>query len=473
MEFSDAALKFMRKHLLNVGQSPESFFRSIASEAAYRDKKIEPGSDLKEIEDRFFQLFADKLFFPSYQWLCFFGPHQNGKTLDTPLDYVGGPHAIRTSLRDSEVLRYLDLKVPYLVDVPPSFVNGLERQVPWQIQYRNEPFTSGEVPSQSLWEALSHQIKTLGYPALHFPEAIRPAAQLDNPPGPMVRGSLNLAKMVRYHKGEPSVNWNLMVETVVEVVRFMDAMVEIAEEQRQDGYIRELRRIGLGIMGFAEFLLQLKIPYNSQQAVQMAGRIASFVQTAMQEATAALSQYRPVVVGAQVHVRGFTESVRNLSRLYVLPEMELALLANTSPGIDPMPALAGRWVGFAGSESPFVINSILMKQLEAKNWLTERVMDELLDTGSLSSQSGLPEDFLDLYATREEVGASAVEYLSEAMQQVADDLIVSRIWMTEHEAPDFLHRRLVHAVYRKLRTLWIVPSNSPGSRYFKAGSAPS
>lgn len=474
MELSEHARKFLSAWLLRqsdlyMPEEPEDFFRRIAVSAAEKDKMIEPRSDQQAMEEKFTKLMTSGLFLPSFQWLHHFG-RGKGDLLDTPMDRLGSGKLLRTSLADSEVFRMLDGEEGYVVDVPGSFIRIHDGKRPWRFQYRNEPNASGEVPSTSLWEAMSMQMRTVGYPILHFPESLRPEAQLNNPPGPMVRGVLNLARFVKERDGMSFLDWNLLVETIVQGTRFLDALVEIAEDQRGDGYIKSMRRIGLGMIGWGEALARLGIPYESSEALNEGRRLAKFVHTAMQEASAAMVAYRPAVEGAEVRIRGYAEPVRNLCRLYVLPEEELAFILGTTPGLEPLPGLAGRYVNFLDGESPVEVNKVLMGMLEKKGLVTESIMNQLLDTGRLFEDSGLEEDFLRLFKVEGQIDPVKVVEHQTTIQQYADDLVVARVVLPKGVEHELLDKCFRLALRLRGRALWVQPQDTRQKlRHFQQG----
>lgn len=474
MEFSEHALKFIAEWLLHqsdlfMAEKPEQFFQRIAARAAEKDKLIEPEADQERMESKFLRLFMDGLFFPSFEWLKFFGRGQ-GTLLDRPLDRLGGGNLVQTSLSDSEVFRMMDGEEGYIVDVPGSFIRIYDGKRPWRFKYRHEPNASGEVPSTSLWEALNKQIRTMGYPILHFPESLRPEAHVNNPPGPMVRGVLNLSRLVKERDGVSFIDWNLLVETIVQGIRFLDALVEIAEEQRGDGYIKSLRRIGLGVIGWGEALARLGIPYESSEALNEGRRLAKFIHSAMQEASAALTAYRPALEGAEVRIRGYAEEVRNLCRFYILPEEELAFMLGTTPGIEPLPGLAGRHVGYLDGDAPLEVNKVLMRTLEKRGLVSEAIMNQLLDTGRLSEDSELEEDLLRLFKVEGQIEPQKVVEHQTTFQQFADDVVAARIRIPDTAEAELVDKCFRLALRLRGRVFWAQPQSMlRKGRHFQQG----
>lgn len=474
MEFSPHALKFMTASLLDgqEGSAPElvtALFDWISKIVAEKDAKIEPSADVDRMRRKFRHLMMEKRFFPSFEWLRYFGKSQ-GLLLDTPMDYLGGVSLPRTSLADSEVLNHLDGDEPYRLDVPSSFLKALDKQAAWPINYRHEPFASGEVPSVQLWEALAAQMKRSGAPVMHFPEAQRTETQLNNPGGRMVRGVLNLSRMVNVRDGKYFLDWNRIVDTVVQGVRMLDALVEVAEDQSGDGYIKTVRRIGIGLIGWAELLIKLETPYESDEALDLARRLMKFVSAAVQEASAALVKYRPAVEGAFVRIRGFEEPVRNLCRLYVLPEDELAFMAETSPGLEPLAGLAGRYHGYLEDESPMIVHPLLLEYLKARGGMTERIMDQLLDDGTLDEDSNLPDEVLDLFRTRSEIPIQKLLDHQLIVQGFCEDLVVQRLWTNGNLSEELIKSVFSSAVRRRGRSLWVQPLSKQSNLSYTLGS---
>ncbi len=475
MEFTEHARKFLMQEVLQDQEGEPSdlvkgLFDWIAQVCAERDHKIDPGSDLSRVQRRFRNLMLSKRFFPSFEWLKYFG-RSKGLLIDTPLNHLGGVNVSRSSLSNSDVLTQLDKSDPYMIDVPGAFLKALDRRGAWPINYRHEPFASGEVPSYQLWEALVDQIKRSGYPVMHFPEAARTEAQLANPPGRMVRGVLNLSQMVGWRDGRAYLDWNQIVETVVRGVRMLDALIDVAEEQTGDGYLSTVRRIGIGIIGWGELLLRLDTPYQSDEALDLARRFMKFIQSAVQEATASMVQSRPAVEGAYVRIRGYEEPVRNLSRLYILPESEIAFIAGTSPGIEPLAGLAGRYHGYLEDEEVMVINPLATAILEAKGWMNESTMDQLLDEGTFSDDSDLPEELVDLFQTRFQVHPFRMLEHQLAFQGYCDDIVANRVWLPSGFSDDDLYRCFNTALRRRARALWFHPEQVPEKLGYTLGTS--
>ncbi len=475
MELTEHAQKFLVQEALEGQEGDPSqlvytLFDWIARVAAEKDHQIEPEADLDQIQQKFRSLMLSRRFFPSFELIKFFG-QRKGIMKDMPLDHLGGYSLARSSLSNSEVISLLHGADPYLIDVPSSFLRVLDKKEGWPISYQHEPFVSGKVSSVQLWGALADQIMNTGYPVMHFPESVRPETQITNPPGQMVRGVLNLAEMVGVREGKAYLDRGKLVETLVQGVRMLDALVDIAESQVGDGYLKTARRIGVGLMGWGELLLRLEIPYACEEALEYARRLIKFIQATVREATSAMVQYRPAVEGASVRIRGYEEPVRNLSRLYVLPEPELAFIAGTSAGIGPLPGLAGRYHGFLKEKSILIVNPLVVSILQARNLVAEGVVDQLLDEGVLDDESNLPENILELFNTVTDISPFQMLEHQLAFQDFCDDIVVQRIQINKTFPKEDLYNCFRIALRRRARTLWISPTDRMGKFRYTQGSS--
>ena len=156
--------------------------------------------------------------------------------------------------------------------------------------------------------------------------------------------------LVKNKKGEWEIDWEDLEKSVKLGIRFLDNMIEVntyaLEEIRQ--MVKEgNRRIGLGVMGFAHMLYRMKIPYDSNEAVRVAERIAKFMRKKAEEANIELGKQRGPFPNFDISVyAGSTERYRNCALLMIAPTGTISLFANTSSGIEPVFSLVQVRRGF-------------------------------------------------------------------------------------------------------------------------------
>lgn len=214
--------------------------------------------------------------------------------------------------------------------------------------------TVTRVPAAELFAAICEAAQRCGDPGLLFLDAINRANPMPsagriaatNPCGevPLLPyescnlGSINLARMNRSGR----VDWDRLTEVVELGVRFLDDVIDVNTYPfpELDVASSATRKIGLGMMGLAELLATLGIPYDSEQAVRLAGRVARHIQRVAHAASARLAESRgPFPAFPRSRLAGSTP-LRHAQVTSVAPTGTISLIAGTTAGIEPMFAIA-------------------------------------------------------------------------------------------------------------------------------------
>ncbi len=107
-------------------------------------------------------------------------------------------------------------------------------------------------------------------------------------------GSINLSKFVVTNGNKPSIDYSALKETVRDAVHFLDNTIDMSRYPLSEinKMVKDNRKIGLGVMGFADMLFQLKIPYDSEQALEVAEGVMCFIQKESHNASKNLAEKR-------------------------------------------------------------------------------------------------------------------------------------------------------------------------------------
>jgi ribonucleoside-diphosphate reductase alpha chain len=266
-------------------------------------------------------------------------------------------------------------------------------------------------------------------PALGALETTNPCGEVPLLPyESCVLGSVNLAHMVLEER--PDVDWNRLRHAVHTGVRFLDDVIEVSRAPLPETATatRRSRKIGLGVMGFAELLIRLGVSYAAKTAVDWADRLAEFVAREARVASRQLAEERGVFPAWETSLfaaRG--ERLRNATRLSVAPTGTIGIIADTSGGIEPLFALAYRRAHTLGGEPLDEVNPIFLRHVEPHLRALPHLVREVLARGSLREVRGVPDALRQLFVTAAEVPARQHLRIQAAFQRQVDNAVSKTI----------------------------------------------
>lgn len=228
-------------------------------------------------------------------------------------------------------------------------------------------------------------------------------------------GSLNLSRSVE--RGE--VEWDGLAETARLAVRFLDDVVEVNRFPLRK--IREAtlssRKIGLGVMGFAEMLIELGISYNSDEAIRLAEETMKFITKTAREESQKLGEERgsfPLLEESSLDY----DVMRNATVTTIAPTGSISIIAGTSPGIEPLFGLSFSR-DLLGEK--MVETSPLFERMAKERGVGEDKMREVAKKGSLAGVAGVPDDLRELFVTAMEVSPAQHVRIQAAFQKYTDN----------------------------------------------------
>lgn len=244
-------------------------------------------------------------------------------------------------------------------------------------------------------------------------------------------GSINLSRFVK----EGQVDYVRLKEVVHLAVRFLDNVIEVNRfPLPQIARITRLnRKIGLGVMGFADLLIRLEIPYTSGEAVRLAEEIMAFIERESVAASVELGQKRgsfPAYAGS-VWDKPETPHMRNATTTTIAPTGTLSLIAGTSSGIEPLFALIYRRKAFDGAEWTEV-HDLFLEALAHYGLSSQDIVFEILEKGSLRKISGVPEKLKKLFVTALEIPPEQHLAIQAAFQRHTHNAVSKTINLSEN-----------------------------------------
>ena len=259
-------------------------------------------------------------------------------------------------------------------------------------------------------------------PTPQFPiESTNPCSEAHLPPYDSCNlGSINLERFFVEGRepGEGSVDWDGLRETVHTAVRFLDNVIEMNNYPLPeiDEMSRGNRRVGLGVMGFADLLIKLGVTYDSEEGLAFAERVMKFVDDEAWEASRSLAEERGVMPhyeGSRHEARG--DRVRNATVTTIAPTGTISIIAGCSGGIEPLFAVAFMRRQ-ADMEMPDV-NPEFVRLAKARGFYSEELMKKVAREGSVRHIPEIPEDVRNVWVTSHDISSEWHVRMQSAFQK--------------------------------------------------------
>ncbi len=307
------------------------------------------------------------------------------------------------------------------VGISDDFMHAVEHDELWPLIH---PYTKSivrKINARQLWNQIVHAAWLTGDPGLIFLDTINVAnptptlgqIEATNPCGevPLLPfeacnlGSLNLSRFVTRSPDRTQINWDLLAEVIPIAIRFLDNVIEVNNYIIPEVKTMALgnRKIGLGVMGWAELLIQLEIPYASEEAVQLAEKLMAFIREKSMEASIALAEERGVFPNWKESVFDPVLKIRNATRTSIAPTGTISIIAGTSSSIEPLFALAYRRHHVLEESTLETVSDLFLDYLRDHHLFSQEIHDQLLQTGTAGSIESLPDAVKNIFKTALEI----------------------------------------------------------------------
>jgi len=272
-------------------------------------------------------------------------------------------------------------------------------------------------------------------------------AMLPNESCPL--GSINLARMLKTKNGVTVVDYQKIGRMVDLGVRFLDNVIDASEYPIDivEQATKRTRRIGLGVMGFADMLFQLSIPYNSEAAETVAAEIMGFIQDSAHEASQRLGKKRgsfPAFKGSNYDVTG-APPMRNAACTTVAPTGTLSIIAGCSCGIEPLFSVAFVRHMLDGERLLDINQHFEAATRQSGNWNAD-LMRRLVRCNHLHEQPDVPESIKRVFVTAHQVSPEWHVRIQSAFQSNVDAAVSKTVNFSHGATPEDIARvfRLAH-----------------------------
>lgn len=240
-------------------------------------------------------------------------------------------------------------------------------------------------------------------------------------------GSINLGHMVTV---DGQIDYDRLERTVDLAVRFLDDVIDVNHYPlpRIAEMTRANRKIGLGVMGFADMLVQLGVPYDSAEGVGVAEKVMGFIQKRARQASIALAEERgpfPNFPGSALEQAG-SPPMRNATVTTIAPTGSISIIADCSSGIEPYFALA--FVRHVLDDDRLVeINPLFEKVARERGFYSPGLIEAVAENGGCRGMEGVPPDVQRIFVTAHDIAPDWHIHMQAAFQEYTDNAVSKTI----------------------------------------------
>ena len=257
-------------------------------------------------------------------------------------------------------------------------------------------------------------------------------------------GSINLAKMVKEENGKAKINYEYLGKIVEKSVHFLDNVIDAnCYPLKQIGEItKKNRKIGFGVMGWADMLVQLGIPYNSNDAIKKAEEVMKFVNDKSKEASTKLALNRGVFPNYKNSIYNVPGGLRlrNATTTTIAPTGTISMIAGCSSGIEPLFALSYIKENVLDDNALTMTNKYFEKTARDRHFYSEELMQKIADKGSIQDIKDIPEDVRKTYVISHDIAPEWHIKMQAAFQKYTDNAVSKTVNFPNNATADDIRK---------------------------------
>ncbi|MDF0715408.1 adenosylcobalamin-dependent ribonucleoside-diphosphate reductase [Muricauda sp. 334s03] len=373
------------------------------------------------------------------------------------------------------------------VGITDDFMHAVGTGSDWKLINPRTKKVAKIVKATVLWDKIVEQAWATGDPGLIFLDAMNRhnpvpkegRIQSTNPCGEVPLfdyescnlGSINLSKIIKIDgEQQRTVDWDKLDEAIAVAMRFLDNIVsinhyllpQIAKATKNN------RKVGLGVMGWAEMLALLNIPYASEEAISLGEKIMHFVRSKSYKASAELAEERGTFPNWEKSIFHPHEPMRNATCNSIAPTGSISVIAGTSYSIEPLYALAYKRVGILGDQTQMEINPVFVDFMQSLGLWTDAVKTEVLDTGGIQALMDIPAHIRKVFQTSLDIHWKYHLKHQQAFQRYTDNAVSKTINLAENASKETVSDIYMTAWKYELKGITIYRDGSKANQVLQA-----
>ncbi len=339
------------------------------------------------------------------------------------------------------------------VGITEKFMSAVKQNKSFNLIFKNKIYKT--LAAKKLFDLVMKHAWLTGDPGILFIDEINkhnPTPQLGkiettNPCGEFaglpyescILGSINLGKITEGR----CINYQKLEYLVNLAVHFLDNCIDASSYPvpEIEQIVKANRKIGLGVMGFADLLIKLNVPYNSDQSVRLAEQIMSFIQKKAHNASTNLAKIRGVFPNFSKSIYKNEHKMRNATCTTIAPTGTIGIIADASQGIEPLFGVAvTRYTSFGTLEE---INPLFQK-ISEKYKLSRSDMNKVYEIGSVKG-TNLPQQIKKLFVNAHEVEPEYHVKIQAAFQKYTDNAVSKTVNLPANTTVDDVRKTFLLA----------------------------
>ena len=243
----------------------------------------------------------------------------------------------------------------------------------------------------------------------------------------VVLGSLNLNKFVDTENKE--IMWDDLRETIKTAVHFLDNVIDMNSypQKEIEECTKHTRKFGLGMMGFADFLIKLGLKYDSEEGLEVADKLMNFIKTTTYEMSSKLAERRgtcPGWIGSEHQQAG--RKMRNLTCNSLAPTGTISILADASPGCEPLFAISYQKTVLGNSEIIY-LNKTFENVAKERGFYSSELIRKIAKVGGIQMFKEIPKDVREIFVTAQDITPEWHIKMQSTLQKNVDNSISKTI----------------------------------------------
>ncbi|MGQ9631987.1 MAG: vitamin B12-dependent ribonucleotide reductase [bacterium] len=283
-----------------------------------------------------------------------------------------------------------------------------------------------------------------------------------------VLGSVNLSRMVKLNE----IDWDRLRRVVETSTHFLDNAIDVSKFplQKITEEVLANRKIGLGVMGFADMLIKLGIPYDSDEAVALAEKIMKFITDAAMDKSEAIAKVKGSFSNFEKSVfYGQRRALRNATVTTIAPTGTISIIAGTSSGIEPLFAVSYVKTVMDGTEL-IEVNELFEEMAKKGGFYSKELMRRIAREGTLRDIKEVPEDVKRLFVTAHDIPPERHIAIQAAFQKYTHNAVSKTINFPNQATRDDVRRAYIQAWESGCKGITVYRDGSRESQVLTVGA---